>query len=369
MTIFNFSAKSSSKVKTKDSRNFKASTSTANTGNKKDINTYLKQTKMMAKIKEEAKMEEKLRAERIMKHLKEVKERNRIEKERQEKVNSKSKQSSKLLEKESKRKKNIKNEPSSHRLNTHHSNMRPNDYDKNDIFERKAVTGKELKERILSKNKQKTSSNDKITSARNRNELLSRKGEVKSSSTKTASKLMPSSSGYENKKSSNVKEINRDSFKERPIMSRYAEQDRYEERVRSKRPLPSNRVLPPIGLTYKRSMNDRYMYSDNEEEEEEDEEMNDFIDDGDDLESQKEDVSKFIREIFGYDKRKYSHLDDDDDIEEASFAQQMREEVRSAKIGLMEDLEDMRKEEEEKKRKQMKRKRARVIDDDDEDDD
>lgn len=42
---------------------------------------------------------------------------------------------------------------------------------------------------------------------------------------------------------------------------------------------------------------------------------------------------------------------------ESSYAQQMREEYVSKKIGLLEDLEDMRKEEEEKKRKAQMKKR------------
>ena len=86
-----------------------------------------------------------------------------------------------------------------------------------------------------------------------------------------------------------------------------------------------------------------------------DDDTNEFLDDGD--------VSHHIREIFGYDKRKYADMDDDD-IEEASFATIEKEERRSARIGRKEDLEDIRMEMEKKKEK---RKRC-VIDDDDEDD-
>lgn len=46
-------------------------------------------------------------------------------------------------------------------------------------------------------------------------------------------------------------------------------------------------------------------------------------------------------------------------METNRFSDVMREEARSAKIGKMEDLEDMRREEEEKKRKSMKKKHRR----------
>lgn len=83
-----------------------------------------------------------------------------------------------------------------------------------------------------------------------------------------------------------------------------------------------------------------------------DSEMDDFIDDDDaDM-----DFSSHIKEIFGYDKNRYRDDDDDIDRMESNFAQVQREEFISKKIGIMEDLEDMRMEEEEKKRK-AKRKR------------
>lgn len=87
-----------------------------------------------------------------------------------------------------------------------------------------------------------------------------------------------------------------------------------------------------------------------------DSEMDDFIDDGPE---EDEDYSKHISEIFGYDKRKYSHLDDDVDNMESTFAQQMREEVISTKMGIREDLEDMKMEEEHKKRKAIMKKKYR----------
>lgn len=104
-----------------------------------------------------------------------------------------------------------------------------------------------------------------------------------------------------------------------------------------------------------------------DDESEYDSEMDDFIDDDD----EEEDYSKHIKDIFGYDKSRYRHLDDDCDNMESSFAQQQREEFISKKIGLMEDLEDMRQEAEEKKAKARasgKRGGRRKLDDSDESD-
>ncbi|XP_014256406.1 protein SPT2 homolog [Cimex lectularius] len=83
-----------------------------------------------------------------------------------------------------------------------------------------------------------------------------------------------------------------------------------------------------------------------------DSELDDFIDDGPE---EMEDYSKYISEIFGYDKSKYRDMDDGDECMESNFAQQMREEYVSTKIGILEDLEDIQKEQEEKKRLKKKR--------------
>lgn len=48
---------------------------------------------------------------------------------------------------------------------------------------------------------------------------------------------------------------------------------------------------------------------------------------------------------------------DDRSMENNRFSDVMKEEARSARIGLQEDLEDMRMEEEEKRRKKMMKKR------------
>jgi len=101
------------------------------------------------------------------------------------------------------------------------------------------------------------------------------------------------------------------------------------------------------------NFNKRRIESDSEEEY--DSEMDDFIDDSED----KVDIGAEIRNIFGYDRRKFKDEADFDDrsMENNKFSNIMMEEARSAKIGKMEDLADMRREEEELKRKMKKLRR------------
>ncbi|KAF4520775.1 hypothetical protein B566_EDAN011426 [Ephemera danica] len=84
-----------------------------------------------------------------------------------------------------------------------------------------------------------------------------------------------------------------------------------------------------------------------------DSDLADFIDDGPE-EPLPEDVSEIIGKIFNYNRNKYRNIDDDDECMESNFAQQQREEFVSAKLGLMEDLEDIQKEQMEKKRARKK---------------
>ncbi|XP_054441982.1 protein SPT2 homolog [Pteronotus mesoamericanus] len=93
-----------------------------------------------------------------------------------------------------------------------------------------------------------------------------------------------------------------------------------------------------------------------EEEDDYDSEMEDFIED--EGESQEE-ISKHIREIFGYDRKKYK---DESDYAlrymESSWKEQQKEEARSLRLGMQEDLEELRREEEElkcRKGKKLKR--------------
>ncbi|XP_075568039.1 protein SPT2 homolog [Pelecanus crispus] len=101
---------------------------------------------------------------------------------------------------------------------------------------------------------------------------------------------------------------------------------------------------PPI--SYKRQIED--------DDDEYDSEMDDFIED--EGESQEE-ISKHIREIFGYDRKRYK---DESDYAlrymESSWREQQKEEARSLRLGVQEDLEELRREEEELKRKRQSKK-------------
>ncbi|XP_017156063.1 protein SPT2 homolog [Drosophila miranda] len=116
------------------------------------------------------------------------------------------------------------------------------------------------------------------------------------------------------------------------------------------RAMPSGRGKPQQKSPTKRRIDD--------EDDDYDSELDDFIDDGE----CEEDISSHIRDIFGYDKRRYRDLDDDDSEMESSFAQMQREEFLSGKMGLQEDLEDMRMEAIHKKRKIARRKATRIDD-------
>ncbi|XP_054631271.1 protein SPT2 homolog [Dunckerocampus dactyliophorus] len=109
---------------------------------------------------------------------------------------------------------------------------------------------------------------------------------------------------------------------------------------------PPGTMLPPITIAYKRKY---------EEEDEYDSEMEDFIDDGDDEQAE---VSKHIKEIFGYDRNKYK---DESDYAlkfmESSWQDMQKEEAKSLRMAVQEDLEEERKEQEEMKMKNAKRKK------------
>lgn len=134
-----------------------------------------------------------------------------------------------------------------------------------------------------------------------------------------------------------------------------SEKKKYDDRpVQRKRSRSRSRSRSASPIPHKISKSRNRIES--EDEDEYDSEMDDFIDDSD----AKMDISAQIRSIFGYDKRKYHDEDfDDRSMENNRFSDLMKEEARSAKIGMMEDLEDMRREEEEKKRKMMKKKQRR----------
>ncbi|XP_005522379.1 PREDICTED: protein SPT2 homolog [Pseudopodoces humilis] len=123
--------------------------------------------------------------------------------------------------------------------------------------------------------------------------------------------------------------------------------------INGMRPYPGHRpVLHPQGLgrppiSYKRQIED-------DDDDEYDSEMDDFIEDEGEPQ---EEISKHIREIFGYDRKRYK---DESDYAlrymESSWREQQKEEARSLRLGVQEDLEELRREEEELKRKRQSKK-------------
>ncbi|XP_072033715.1 uncharacterized protein [Amphiura filiformis] len=109
--------------------------------------------------------------------------------------------------------------------------------------------------------------------------------------------------------------------------------------VAKKRPAPP---LPRMKAKFGRLLSD---------DEDSDYEDDGFIDDTP-LEEEGGSVSSYIKEIFGYDKSKYGYESDYAlRFMDASYKDVQREEARSTRLGMMEDLEDMRKEKEEEMRK------------------
>lgn len=92
-------------------------------------------------------------------------------------------------------------------------------------------------------------------------------------------------------------------------------------------------------------------------EDEEDSDMDSFIDDteyddgGNIVEYRDE-----IRKMFKYNPNRYKFDDEDDPLMETSFGDIQREEARSARLGLLEDLEDIQREQDELKRKSIHKK-------------
>ncbi|KAL1769010.1 SPT2-like [Sigmodon hispidus] len=105
----------------------------------------------------------------------------------------------------------------------------------------------------------------------------------------------------------------------------------------------------PFPTAYKRPR----VYEDDDDDDEYDSEMDDFIEDEGEPQ---EEISKHIREIFGYDRKKYK---DESDYAlrymESSWKEQQKEEAKSLRLGMQEDLEEMRREEEEMKRRKAKK--------------
>lgn len=109
---------------------------------------------------------------------------------------------------------------------------------------------------------------------------------------------------------------------------------------------PGRPPRPPGPISYKRRLDD-------DDDEEYDSEMDDFIDDAG---ASQDEISKHIKEIFGYDRSKYR---DESDYAlrsiESSWKEQQKEEAKSLRLGIMEDAEELRKEEELRKRMKSKK--------------
>lgn len=110
----------------------------------------------------------------------------------------------------------------------------------------------------------------------------------------------------------------------------------------------------PFPSGYKRQ---REYEEEEDDDEEYDSEMEDFIEDEGEPQ---EEISKHIREIFGYDRKKYK---DESDYAlrymESSWKEQQKEEAKSLRLGMQEDLEEMRREEEEMRRRKAKKLKKR----------
>ncbi|XP_078271567.1 protein SPT2 homolog [Rhinoraja longicauda] len=109
---------------------------------------------------------------------------------------------------------------------------------------------------------------------------------------------------------------------------------------------PGHPTKPPGPISYKRRLDD-------DDDEDHDSEMDDFIDDAG---VSQDEISKHIKEIFGYDRSRYK---DESDYAlrsiESSWKEQQKEEAKSLRLGIMEDAEELRKEEAQKKKLKAKK--------------
>jgi protein SPT2 len=117
---------------------------------------------------------------------------------------------------------------------------------------------------------------------------------------------------------------------------------------------PVRRTTAHAGTSSKSHNNNPNRIESDDDEDDYDSEDDNFIDDTD----AKVDISAEIRNIFGYDKRKFRDEPDFDDrsMENNRYADVMKEEARSARIGRMEDQEE---EEKQRKEQSMKKKKSR----------
>ncbi|XP_014213565.1 protein SPT2 homolog [Copidosoma floridanum] len=207
--------------------------------------------------------------------------------------------------------------------------------------------------RSIEEEKKKLQKIKKVENSRP-NSSASQKSASGHNSSKLKESVKPSSSLS---KSGPSKQVSSSAVKTRPFSPADVRPRQFPPADVKPRQFPPPDVRPLKPKSSKLKVNKRRIYDD---EDDYDSELDDFIDDG--PIDEHEDYSKYISEIFGYDKSKYRDFDDDDAVMESNFAQQLKEEFVSTKQGILEDLEDMRKESMEKKRKkqlleQLKKKR------------
>lgn len=155
---------------------------------------------------------------------------------------------------------------------------------------------------------------------------------------KKSHEVLPASIKYTPTPISKLKELNKPKYE--PTKKIVSQQQENKVKIAPKdikpKQFPPSDVrrndLPPAGVKRKPPLLMKKGRILDEEDEEYDSEMDDFIDDGPEEDG---DYSKYISEIFGYDKSKYRNADEDVDNMESTFAQQMREECISTKIGVL----------------------------------
>ncbi|XP_071809504.1 uncharacterized protein [Asterias amurensis] len=154
----------------------------------------------------------------------------------------------------------------------------------------------------------------------------------------------------------------------RPEPKRQSKMEKYYDRVpSSSRPQPGlDRRAPSMGqqMQRKRPVSAAPSFQAKRgrllSDEDSDYEEDGFIDDTPLEEEGGEDVSHYIKEIFGYDKSKYGYESDYAlKSMETSYRDIQKEERMSTRIGMREDLEDIRREREENKRLAQKKKKKR----------
>lgn len=157
---------------------------------------------------------------------------------------------------------------------------------------------------------------------------INKKPDDSRSSSSGGSKIVKNNSGKLDRSSLNISRNSRE-IKAKQSLSNVKLKQFPPVDVKSRQYPPGDVRNRETKLPPKRPINPRRIYDDDDEEY--DSELDDFIDD--DPEGETENYSKYISAIFGYDKSKYRNFDDDDTNMESNYAQQLKEEFVSTKLG------------------------------------